>query len=181
MHQIDLDQRVSVLAEHKDEWARLPVGQKRAMLIDLRQKTGAIADRWVKAAVKAKGIEGQPNLALEEWLAGPYPVLLLLNGLIRTLKHLENGQTPPLRRVRTRRNGQVVVGMFPLSVYDRILFNGMHGEIWMQPDVTPANLVETMAHFYKQPTPQGKVALVLGAGNISSLSVADVLHKFNRA
>jgi aldehyde dehydrogenase (NAD(P)+) len=182
MSQIELDQIVSVLIKHQDEWARLPVGKKRAMLIDLRQKTGAIADRWVKAAIKAKGIEDQPNLAVEEWLGGPYAVLLLLNELIHTLRYLENGQTRPLKKVRTRpgpepARGQVVVDMFPLSAYDRILFNGMHGEIWMQPDVTPANLVETMAPFYRQVAPEGKVALVLGAGNVASLSITDVLHK----
>jgi aldehyde dehydrogenase (NAD(P)+) len=177
MSQIELDQKVSVVAEHKDEWARLPVGKKRAMLIDLRRKTGAIAGTWVNAAVKAKGIEDQPNLAVEEWLGGPYAVLLMLNELIRTLEYLENGQIRPLKKIRTRPNGQVVVDMFPLSAYDHILFNGIRGEIWMQPDVTPTNLVETMAPYYKQAAPEGKVALVLGAGNIASLSIADVLHK----
>ncbi|MEA2573675.1 MAG: hypothetical protein QOH93_973 [Chloroflexia bacterium] len=177
MNQTDLDQKISVLKEHKNEWARLSVGKKRALLIDMRRRTGAVAEEWVAAAVKAKGIEGQPNLAIEEWLAGPYAVLLLLNGLITTLGYIEIGRTPPLKRVRTRPNGQVVVETFPLSVYDRVLFNGMHGEIWMQPDVTPANLAETIAPFYKQVAPEGKVALVLGAGNVAAISVKDVLHK----
>src|SRR5262249_50902614 len=71
----------------------------------------------------------------------------------------------------------VVVEIFPLSATDRLLFNGMHGEIWMQPDVTPANLGETMAPFYRQATPAGQVALVLGAGNVASVAVAHGLHK----
>src|SRR5439155_9863032 len=139
-NQSDLDQRISVLVAHKDEWARLPVGKKRALLLDMRQKTSAVAEAWVRAAARAKGIEDQPNLAVEEWLGGPWAVLLMINELIKTLEYVEKGQTRPLKKIRTRPNGQVVVDVFPLSMYDRVLFNGIRREIWMQPEVTPANL-----------------------------------------
>lgn len=177
MNQIDLDRKISVLTEHKAEWARLPLSEKKALLQDLRRKTFAIAEPWVQAAVKAKGIQDQPNRAVEEWLGGPWAVLLLVNELIKTLDYIDKGQTRPLKKVRTRSNGQVVVDVFPLSASDRILFNGMRGEIWFQPGVTPANLAETIATSYKQAAPIDKVALVLGAGNVACIAVVDVLHK----
>ena len=177
MNQIDLDRKISLLTAHKTEWARLPVGKKKALLHDLRRKTYAIAEPWVKAAVKAKGLEDQPERAVEEWLGGPWAVLLLVNELVKTLDYIDKGQARPLKKVRTLPSGQVVVDVFPLSATDRLLFNGMRGEIRFEPGVTPANLAETMATSYKQAASAGKVALVLGAGNVACIAVVDVLHK----
>lgn len=177
MNQTELDGKVSVLKAHKTEWARLPLGEKKALLQDLRRKTYAVAEPWVQAAVKAKGLEDQPDRAVEEWLGGPWAVLILVNELIKTLDYLDKGQTRPIKKVRTRPNGQVVVEVFPLSATDRILFTGMRGEIWFEPGVTPANLSETIATSYKQAGHADKVALVLAAGNVSCIAVIDVLHK----
>ncbi|MEP6775436.1 MAG: aldehyde dehydrogenase family protein, partial [Chloroflexota bacterium] len=177
MNQTDLDRKISVLTAHKADWGRLPLSEKKALLIDLRRKTYAVAEPWVNAAVKAKGLEHQPDRAVEEWLGGPWAVLLLVNELIKTLDYIGKGQTPPLNKVRTRPNGQVVVDVFPLSATDRILFNGLRGEIWFEPGVTPTTLAETIATSYKQAVPEGKVALVLGAGNVACIAVLDVLHK----
>ena len=97
MDQLDLDRKVSVLQAHKTEWARLPLSEKKALLHDLRRKTYAVAEPWVKAAVKAKGLEDQPDRAVEEWLGGPWAVLILVNELIKTLDYLDKGQTRPLK------------------------------------------------------------------------------------
>lgn len=177
MNQIDLDRKISLLTAHKTEWARLSLGKKKARLHDLRRKTYAVAEPWVKAAVKAKGLEDQPERSVEEWLGGPWAVLLLVNELVKTLDYVDKGQARPLKKVRTLPSGQVVVDVFPLSATDRLLFHGMRGEIRFEPGVTPANLVETMATSYKQAASTGKVALVLGAGNVACIAVVDVLHK----
>jgi aldehyde dehydrogenase (NAD(P)+) len=47
----------------------------------------------------------------------------------------------------------------------------------MQPGVTVKTLPDHMASFYKQPTPAGHVALVLGAGNVNSIAPLDTLYK----
>ena len=47
----------------------------------------------------------------------------------------------------------------------------------MQPGVTPTGLAATVGGFYRQPDPQGKVAVVLGAGNIASIAPLDMLYK----
>ena len=47
----------------------------------------------------------------------------------------------------------------------------------MQSDVTDENFDENRAAFYRCPDPEGKVALVLGAGNVASIGPSDLLQK----
>ncbi len=177
INQPEIDQSIAALVAHKDVWAQMSIAKKITLLEELRQKTVATAPEWVAAAVKAKGIADQPSVAGEEWIAVPWALLHSLNGLIETLTWLEKGQTRPLKAIRTRQNGQVVVDVFPLTTLDRMLLSGIHSEVWMQPGVTLQNLRDTIAVFYKQVKPSGKVALVLGAGNVSSIAPLDVLYK----
>jgi len=98
---------------------------------------------------------------------------------VETLVTLEEGRDllECCGPVRTRPNGQVTVEVFPLNIYERLLLSGVRAEIWMEPEVTRENLGETMARFYKQENPQGRVSLVLGAGNMASITPMDMLHK----
>jgi aldehyde dehydrogenase (NAD(P)+) len=47
----------------------------------------------------------------------------------------------------------------------------------MEPGVTAEGLRDHVAGFYRRETPPGKVALVLGAGNIASIAPLDLLHE----
>ena len=47
----------------------------------------------------------------------------------------------------------------------------------MEPDVTIEELSRTQATAYQNKQPTGKVALVLGAGNVASISPMDILYK----
>ena len=49
--------------------------------------------------------------------------------------------------------------------------------MWMQPDVEFDELSRKTARFYRSPDHDGRVALVLGAGNISSIVPLDILYK----
>jgi aldehyde dehydrogenase (NAD(P)+) len=179
MNQSEIDQSVVTLVQHKDEWATLPIGRKLSHLEEMRGKTGKVAERWVDAAAKAKRIPGESPLSGEEWMSGPWALLRGLNQLTRTLSALEKGQPPPLARdaVHTRPDGQVIVDVFPSSIFDRLLLNGFSAEVWMQPGVTAEQLTGQMASFYRESSPRGKVVLVLGAGNIASIAPLDVLYK----
>ncbi len=172
------DEAVAALGARKDAWARLPIGRKIGYLERARERTVQVAPRWVAAAVAAKGLAPTSPTAGEEWLSGPW-VLFALNRLIETLRAVEREGTPHLERgaVCTRPDGQVVVKVFPRSLFDRLLVNGVSAEVWMQPGVTPATLRETMAVFYQRTEPAGSVCLVLGAGNIASIPPLDVLYK----
>ena len=53
-------------------------------------------------------------------------------------------------------------------------------EVWMEPGVTPENLDDNVAGFYRRPKAPGKVALVLGAGNIAAIAPLDALYKLRK-
>ncbi|MDB4966307.1 MAG: Aldehyde dehydrogenase [Myxococcales bacterium] len=170
---------LEVLAAHKQTWATLPVAQKIELLAAVKRETAKVAERWVAAAVANKGIPAESALAGEEWSSGPWALLYGLSQLVRTLGEIERHGRPriPKGAVRRARNGQVIVDVFPSSLYDKLLLSGVSGEVWMEPDVTPENLDDHLASFYRTPNPVGKVALVLGAGNIASIAPLDVLYK----
>lgn len=178
MNPSEIDNTVATLARHKDEWATLPIRRKTAHLKELRIKADEIAERWVNAAVEAKRIPRDSPLVGEEWISGPWALLRGLNVLIGTLEKLDKGEAPfSDGAVHTRPDGQVVVDVFPGSLFDRLLLSGTSAQVWMQPGVTAENLADHTASFYRQPSPQGKVALVLGAGNIASIAPLDMLYK----
>src|SRR5205823_7006677 len=102
-----------------------------------------VAARWVDAAAKAKRIPSDSPLGGEEWLSGPWALLKGLNVLISTLEKIENGKPVVANdSVRTASNGQVVVDVFPTSLFDRLLLSGFSAEVWMQPGVTREKLAE---------------------------------------
>ena len=74
-------------------------------------------------------------------------------------------------------DGRLAIQVLPHDVYDRLLLSGVSAEVWMEPSVSPENLGEHMGAFYRDPRPTGKVALVLGAGNVASIAPLDVLYK----
>jgi aldehyde dehydrogenase (NAD(P)+) len=173
-----IDTTVASLAAHKDKWATLPIRRKIEYLKELRSNTDEVAERWVEAAADAKRIPRDSPLVGEEWISGPWAVIKALGVLIRALGALDKGQpTFDPRSVRARPDGQVVVDVFPSTFFDRLVLSGFSAEVWMQPGVTPQNLVNNTGSFYRQQSPKGKVILVLGAGNIASIAPLDVLHK----
>lgn len=174
-----VDKAIVALGEQKDTWAQLTITEKIELLRGLRRHTGEVADRWVEAAVRAKGIPLESPWAGEEWFSGPYAFLYAINSIEKTMQALARGRFPNLKpgSVRVRPDGQLVVQVFPADLYDRLLLSGVRAEVWMQKEVTPGNLRSHMARFYRQSSPEGKVALVLGAGNIASIAPLDLLHK----
>ena len=52
-----IDSDLAVLVQHKDQWARLPIAARIEHLATLARRTDAQAQRWVRAACRAKGID----------------------------------------------------------------------------------------------------------------------------
>jgi acyl-CoA reductase-like NAD-dependent aldehyde dehydrogenase len=154
------------------------VRRKVALLTACRAVTFAVARRWAELAAGAKGTLGT-SLAGEEAITGPWAVLNSLNRFVATLREIEREGEPVLdpRRVRVRANGQVVVEVFPADAADRLLQLGLRADVWMQPGVTRESLPASVAVWYGQPSPLPQVVAVLGAGNISSIGLLDVLYK----
>lgn len=174
----EIDREVEALREGAARWAAMPVPEKIAILDACRSGVYAAARDWTRAGAAAKGVTGTP-LEGEESISGPWAVLVALNRYIATLHQVETTGRPRIdqSRVRTRPGGQVVADVFPVDFYDRILLNGVRAEVWMQPGVSVASLPQTMGTWYAQETHEPRVALVLGAGNISSIPPLDFLYK----
>ena len=175
----DLDRAVAELRANKDSWARTGVTERIVLLEAIKDATMSVAESWATTAARKKLIpEGSP-LVGEEWLSGPYALLSACNALIETLGHMEDKaflRRLPLRDLPT---GQIAAAVVPASIWDRLLLSGVTAEVWMQPGVTRANLADHVAGAYDIPVAArvGKVALVLGAGNIAAIAPLDVFQK----
>jgi acyl-CoA reductase-like NAD-dependent aldehyde dehydrogenase len=177
--QAGLDRALQELANRKRAWAQTTVAERLRLLDEVKTATYAVAETWAELGAERKGIaEGSP-LAGEEWTSGPWAMLAGLDNYRFTLANLDGNRHIAKLRERVGPSGQTIVRVFPHSIFDRLLLSGVHADVWMQPGVTPANLAEHTAAAYREPAAKrtGKVSLVLGAGNISSISPLDALHK----
>jgi acyl-CoA reductase-like NAD-dependent aldehyde dehydrogenase len=131
------------------------------------------ADEWVGLGCEAKGIDPASPLAGEEWFSGPTTTVRTLRLLVEAL---EAGGQPKLRRVRQRPDGQFVADVFPEHLIEWAVYSGMTAEVWIEPG-QPA----TQGRIYRQKRagifPPGRVCLVLGAGNVSSIAPLDLAYK----
>ena len=176
--QSNLDEALAILEDHKQEWATLDIDERIELLEHLRDGVIEVADGWMQAAMEAKGMAPGSTEEGEEWLAGPASVVKNLSLLIASLRDIDEHGRPQLPKdPYTRPDGQVVAPVFPADGWDGVLFMGFTSEVWMQPGVTLDNLSENQAAFYREKSPKGAVALVLGAGNVASIGPMDALYK----
>jgi acyl-CoA reductase-like NAD-dependent aldehyde dehydrogenase len=173
-----LDAIVADLNEHAGEWVALPFPEKVALLERLRPRILAEADAMVRETQRAKGIDPSTSWGAEDWITGPWAFLQGVTALLTTLHRVQKGELPvPTKRTRTRAGGQTVVDIFPATSTDSLLLSGYGAEVWMMPGVSRQEAVAGAASMYR-----GKgyadpgVALVLGAGNVGTITTLDILH-----
>jgi len=178
----ECDAALEALAAQKDAWVALDIPARIGLLQELVRGLEAVAEEWVAAACKAKGVARGSGGEGEEWLAGPYTVMRNIRLLIAALREIQvKGRPAAPGPITTRPNGQLAVQVFPGEIWDKVLFKGFTAEIWLQEGPTPTNLAEYQATAYRKKaegqTPEGKTALVLGAGNVASIGPMDALYK----
>lgn len=173
----EMDAAVRLLQEHKDEWTGKPILTKVGYLDTLIQDFAAVSAEWAEQVTAAQRIAGDDHAIGTEWMQGPYTTLRNLRCLRQSLLEIQSAGLPRIPgRVTRRPNGQVCAQVFPQTFYDKVLFNGYRAEVWMDESVTPENLPQTQALAYHT-TSQGKVSLVLGAGNLSGIPATDALDR----
>ena len=173
----DIDAILKGLRANKESWVRLPMHERLALLDEVRRDFISIGDRWVAAELEAKHIAPKSLGEGEEWtvLATIHRAIRILR---RSLSEIEAfGQPRVPGPISKRPDGQVVAQTFPLTPWDRFLFLGVTGEVWMEPGLGDEETVAAQASAYKDTQRKGAVSLVLGAGNVSVLPVCDVLHR----
>lgn len=176
--QAALDRAVADLRASASEWAGLALAEKIAMLDRLKPRVMAEAEGMVAATQRAKGIDPSSPWAAEDWLSGPWAFLQGVTSLLTTLRRVQDGHAPvPLKRIRSRADGRSVVEVFPATGVDALLLSGYSAEVWMRPGVTREQAAASSAAMYRGGGYEHPgVSLVLGAGNVGSITTLDVLH-----
>lgn len=172
-----IDGLLETLDTNKDSWARLEISERISLVDAVREELSAISDRWVSAEFEAKRImPGTLGEAEERTiLATVHRALRTLRGVLVEIRDYGRPLIPgPLT---SGPNRQVVARVFPATTFDRILFPGVTSEVRMEPGTSVGEVLSTQASAYHQQQMEGKVALVLGAGNASVLPASDLLHK----
>src|ERR1700685_2219115 len=113
----------------------------------------------------------------EEWSTGPWGVVRQLRLIRESLAALKHSGNTPVGPVGRTIDGRLSVRLFPGNAIDGMLFKGITAEVHMQAGVTVESLERDRARFYKQPDHDGRVVLVLGAGNIAAIPPMDVITK----
>jgi acyl-CoA reductase-like NAD-dependent aldehyde dehydrogenase len=171
-----LDQAIAVLAERAKEFARLPPAAKAQLLRACIPRLVDLAPEWVATGAHAKALPAE--LSAEEWLAGPMTTVRMMRLLAESLEEITRLGKPAFGRgARTRPDGRVEVDIFPSSHLDKVTWNGFRGYVLMQKGIDRAEARKRQASFYDKRDPEGGVALVLGAGNVSSIPPMDAFTK----
>jgi aldehyde dehydrogenase (NAD(P)+) len=172
-----LDADLELLHSRAAGWAGLPIGEKRALLGRLHEATAGVAEEWAMLACRAKGLDPESPLAGEEWMSGPMAALVYTTALGRTLDALAAGRSPVGGRIgRAPGNRCSLRVRLPFEGFDRLLLSGFRADLWLEPGVTEAAVGRDAGLRTRRPD-GGGVALVLGAGNIASITPLDVLYK----
>lgn len=179
-----LDADLSALREGSRAWSGLTLAQRHALLRRVRATTSALVEEWADVAAASKGLDAEHPARGEEWLSGPYAVLTALDAYAETLDALVHGRSPVASaRFGTAPGDRTVVHTSPLHAIDALLLSGFTTEVWLRPGVTADDARTRAGLAQRTPDRPGGVGLVLGAGNVTSIPVLDVLSEliaFNR-
>ena len=174
----EMDAAIGVLQEKKGAWTEVSPQERLGLLGELSRCFDAVADRWAALGIEAEGLDPEHPGSGEEALVGPYFILRNLRLLREALLDVDTHGRPRIPgAVRTRPDGQVVARIFPNDLYDRVFYAGVTADVWMEPGVTEQDLPSTQAVAYHSSVRQGRVTLVLGGGNVSSIGPMDALYK----
>ncbi|MGC4116082.1 MAG: aldehyde dehydrogenase [Myxococcales bacterium] len=174
----DFDRMLERLRSSAKRFARLDVAERVGLLSAITDRYFEQLDAMVHTACLAKGLDPESEDAGEEWLAHGLSISRYLRLLKQSLLDIAEHGRPRYdpKKLRRRENGAVSLKVYPGSTLEALTFPGISAEIYFQKGLVPEELPERQASFYRQPH-DGRVALVLGAGNVASIPPKDALHK----
>ena len=172
-----LDQAVALVREGASKLVRLSLDERVALARSMQAGYLAVARDSVHAACAAKGIRLGGPLEGEEWTIGPWSVvrhLRLLQQSLLAIKHTGNTAIGPVGRTA---DGRLTAQVFPASTIDGALFKGVRVDVHLADGVGERELEQSRASFYRGRRHDGRVVLVLGAGNVNAIPSLDVIAK----
>jgi hypothetical protein len=177
-----LDEILTRLHGAAQSFATLSIDGRIDLVNSMQDGYIKIAKRSVAAGCKAKGLNMEKPEAAEEWATGPLCVVRHLRMIRESLESIKKTGNTPIGKIKRTIDQRLSVSTYPMSLIDGLIYKDVTGEIHMQSGITEEQLESTRARFYKQPRHNGKVVLVLGAGNIAAIPPMDVLTKmFNES
>lgn len=178
MPQSQLETTLQRVRENAAAFARTTLDERIAFLRQLRDGYMSIAEESVRLACAYKNIPFDSPVSGEEWLIGPMITIRVLRLTEWSLQEVKQYGAPriPDKLIRDLPDGRIAVKAFPADAFDSALLAKHVGENYMQQGVTRANLRDYQAAHYKKPH-QGRVCLVLGAGNVNAIPPTDVVSK----
>lgn len=174
-----LDQAVMVVTAAAPAWVTADLDYRLGLLEQARGDTLAAADDWVVDAQRAKGISRDQRASGDEWLNGPVLLARNLRLLHRSLTDVVTTGRPRPAGISTRDDGRTVVRAVPGDAWDRLLLPGVVGDVVLRDGVSVEEVEDRLGEVYRpggRPH-HGEVAVVLGAGNVSSIPPMDVLSQ----
>lgn len=175
--QAKLDETIAHLREAAWKFATLPIERRIELVTAMQQGYIKVAEAVVSAGCKAKGIPLNSNLEAEEWASGTWGVVRQLRLVRESLQSIAETGNTRIGKIKRTATGNLAVQVYPSNAIDGILFKDVTIDVYMQPGVTENRIETERASFYKKPDHQGKIALVLGAGNIASIGIMDIITK----
>lgn len=175
----EIDAAVAAVSSRRVEWPRVSVAQRIELLDRMIADTYAVARRWVEAECERKRIAFDSPASGEEWGTGPWCALSNMRQLRATLRDIQREGCPRLPgAVRTTAAGRVCARIFPREAYDRAIYTGLTGEVWMPSGVSAEEMQATVGGIYRaRSRGESRVGAVLGAGNLSAIPFMDVIYK----
>lgn len=134
---------------------------------------------WCELAWQAKRIDEGDGARAEDMLTAVTPTLRYLQLMLQTLDDIERHGAPRLPGEPREVDGVVRVPVFPARcLFDRLLFAPIRAEARLRSGSDLADLYgENLKRVRGEGDCQPTVALVLGAGNVSSIPITDTLTK----
>lgn len=171
------DAAVAELRAAAERWVATSPERKAALLDEVIRATLPVAARWTELGSIHEGVSPAGPDAAEEAIVGPYIFLRATRFHRDALRAIARTGTPRIPGpVRVLPDGRVAARVMPVDLVDAVTYIGTTAEVWMEEGVTAESLPSTMAVAHRTPPP-GRVCLVLGAGNASSIGPLDVIHK----
>lgn len=162
----EIDTILRTLLESKSRWAATTPRERAAILRRCIAGLVEAAPAWVREACASSGIDAASPLSGEPLISGPVIAVRYLRLLA---EGLERGGVLPHGGTRATASGRIAARVLPISLWDRILYRGLEGEVWIEPGKPPSQGSAGRR--------EGGIALVLGAGNVHSIPVFDAVYQ----
>ena len=173
----EINDLIQTLEAHKSEWVQLENRERIQLLDNVRRELWEVREALVQLELSAKGITADSFGVSEEWV--------ILAEAFRAIRQIQSSLVDIESQGRPTIPGPIepgpdersVFSVFPKTLWDRLIFRGITGNVWTIPRIQPEDVLNSQAARYRDPDYHGEVALVLAGGNAAMLPFCDSFHK----